>query len=104
MPLTSRSLGYDPASGLEQVMHVDEDTGDITLEDRQNVSALVEVNKAFANEDPGNWRADMHRVASIPMSIFYDLKRRGILDDDKALRKWLNDPDNRVFRTKPGRL
>lgn len=104
MSLTSRSLGVDPASGLEQVMHVDEDTGDITLEDRQNVQALVELNKAIANEDPGNWRADMHRVASIPMSLFYDLKRRGIVDDEKALRKWLNDPDNRVFRTKPGRL
>jgi hypothetical protein len=45
---------------------------------------------------------DMSRVASIPLSVYYDLKRRGIADDPVALRKWLNDGDNRVFRTREG--
>jgi len=44
----------------------------------------------------------MARVASIPLNVYYDLKRRGIADDPKAMKKWLNDPDNRVFRTREG--
>jgi hypothetical protein len=33
-----------------------------------------------------------------------ELKQQGIIDDPKALRRWLNDPDNRYFRTRPGRV
>jgi hypothetical protein len=36
--------------------------------------------------------------------VYYDLKRRGIADDPAALKKWLNDGDNRVFRTREGTL
>jgi hypothetical protein len=46
----------------------------------------------------------MHKVGSIPMSIYHELQKQGILQDEKRLKKWLNDPDNRVFRTRPGRV
>jgi hypothetical protein len=38
------------------------------------------------------------------MYIYYDLQRRGILQDEKRLKAWLNDPENRVFRTRPGKV
>jgi hypothetical protein len=38
------------------------------------------------------------------VNVYYDLKRRGIIDDPAAFRAWMNDPDNRVFRTRPGRV
>jgi hypothetical protein len=46
----------------------------------------------------------MHKVASIPMNVYFDLKEKGILDDPAALKRWLNDSDNRFFRTKAGRV
>jgi hypothetical protein len=36
--------------------------------------------------------------------VYYELKRQGIADDPKALKKWLNDRDNQVFRTRAGTL
>jgi hypothetical protein len=33
-----------------------------------------------------------------------DLKQKGIVNDPKRLRKWLNDRDNALFRTKLGRV
>jgi len=44
----------------------------------------------------------MAKVASIPMNIYFDLKQRGILNDQKKMKQWLNDPDNKYFRTRPG--
>jgi len=41
-------------------------------------------------------------VASIPLSIYYDLKRQGIVDDPVRLKRWLNDSDNKYFRTRGG--
>jgi hypothetical protein len=46
----------------------------------------------------------MQRVATLPLVLWMKLKQDGILDDPRALRRWLNDPDNRAFRTRPGRL
>jgi hypothetical protein len=43
-------------------------------------------------------------VASIPLSVYYELKRQGIADDPKALRKWLNQSENQAFRTREGTL
>lgn len=59
-----------------------------------------------------DWRHNLKRstsshrvhVASLPLVIYNDLKRRGILDDPKAFSRWLNDPDNSVFRTGGGRV
>jgi len=70
----------------------------------QDVEDVAESNKQSFNQvdERANWQGDMHKVASIPMAIFYDLKRKGILDDPAAMKKWLNDSDNRVFRTRPG--
>ena len=32
------------------------------------------------------------------------LKAEGKLDDDAYMKRWLNDPDNRFFRTRPGQV
>ena len=91
--------------GQKQYWH-DHDDGSVTIETVQTVDAVAEDNKAVFNQfdERTNWKGDMHRVASIPMSIFYDLQRKGILNDPAAMKRWLNDPDNRVFRTRPGQV
>jgi hypothetical protein len=91
--------------GQKQFWHEDED-GNVTIQTSQDVSDVIEANRLQFNQvdERANWKGDLHKIGSIPMSIYYDLKRRGILDDQAALKRWLNDPDNRLFRTRPGQV
>ena len=101
--MDTRLFDYNPETGITEIFHYDEITGNFTIEERQEVTNLVEQNKYLANEDTGRF-TETHRVASIPLTIYWSLKQQGILDDDKKFRAWLNDPDNRMFRTKMGRV
>jgi hypothetical protein len=102
----------------EHVVDVDRATGTLTLfhyqpsdengfviETKQDVEPIVELNKAQFNlRDERSRYGDTAQVARIPNVIWWDLKRRGIADDEAKLKAWLNDPDNRAFRTRPGRV
>jgi hypothetical protein len=46
----------------------------------------------------------MHHVASIPMALYYQMKAEGKLDDQAYMKRWLNSPENRFFRTRPGKV
>jgi hypothetical protein len=52
------------------------------------------------------WKGDYHHVASLPGGWgFHGYIGEAIqADDNKAIAKWLNDPDNRAFRTKEGTI
>ena len=102
-----RVLDSDPATGITQWFHVDEITGDFGLETQQDVTALIESTKGAFNPvgEREPWAGDLHRIASIPMSIYHELaKISNNFKDQRVIRKWLNDKDNRVFRTRPGRV
>ena len=103
--INTRVVSENKEIGQKQFWH-DHDDGSVTIETVQTFDAVAEDNKAVFNQfdERTNWKGDMHRVASIPMSIFYDLQRKGILNDPAAMKRWLNDPDNRVFRTRPGQV
>jgi len=102
-----RVLDYDPATGITQWSHYDEASGSMGLESEQDVTAIIESSKEVFNQtdERAAWKGDMHRVASIPMVIYHKLaKVSNNFKDQAAIRKFLNDKDNRVFRTRPGRL
>lgn len=97
-----RIFDTDPLTGITRYWHVKSD-GEFVIETQQQVSDISEANKrSFANTDTKAKYGDMAKVASIPLNVYYELKRQGIVDDPKAMKKWLNDPDNRVFRTRGG--
>jgi len=96
----ARLFDYDELTGIAKYWHVT-DKGEYVVETRQDATAIAKQNKRQYNDNDGRW-GDMQRVASIPLSVYYDLKRKGIADDPKAMKKWMNDPDNRVFRTRSG--
>ena len=104
--MESRILDEDPIAGIRRIHHYDPTTDKFHIETQQDVTDIVDGTKrAFASvDDRAGWKGDRHLVASIPMTIFMDLKKRGIVDDEAAFARWLNDPDNRVFRTRPGRV
>jgi len=77
----------------------------IIISETQDVTNIIEMNKRSANEiDKHKPYGEWSKVASIPLNLYYDLKRQGIVDDPARFKKWLNDPDNRFFRTRGGRV
>ena len=96
-----RIFNHDDFTGITSYWLYDEGTDTATIKASQNVEPLLELNKIDFNEAPTGW-GDGRRVASIPLNVYWDLKQKGIVGDQKALRRWLNDPDNRLFRTRPG--
>jgi hypothetical protein len=102
-----RVLDYDPATGITQWFHYDEITGDVGLETQQDVELVIEGTKEAFNQTDARqpWKGDVHKVASIPMVIYHELaKISNNFKDQRVIRKWLNDRDNSVFRTRPGRV
>ncbi len=100
--MQKRLFDRDPELGITKYWHV-KDNGEYVVETVQDVSGIAEYNKRSYNNTDKKWN-DLNKVASIPLSVYYELKRQGIADDPKALRKWLNDSNNQVFRTRQGVL
>lgn len=105
-----RFFDYDPMTGITEWFHATDDGEGFTIEQTQDVEPLIEANKVAFNSftsardsfGDGLTLNGKSHVASIPAVIHAMLKRQGIIQDPKALKRWLNDPDNAVFRTRPG--
>lgn len=102
--MITKPLSFDAETGTEKWFHYDPDTDKFYIETKQDVSGLIELNKAAQNMQESGWRGDWHHVAEIPLNLFYDLKAKGIADDPKRFKAWLNDSENRFFRTKLGQV
>ena len=104
-----RELDFDAESGIKHnfVYEAGETPSQdkFVIETTQDVTDIIKRNRASLNEVDvhapwGEWS----KVASLPLSVYYDLKQQGILDDRARFKKWLNDPDNKYFRTRGGRI
>ena len=102
----TRILSEDSLTGIRRLHHYDSDTDQVTIQTQQVIDDVLEATTTEhrMHDERANWKGDMHRVASLPAVIYWDLKKKGIIDNDKALRKWLNGSDGRLFRTRPGRV
>lgn len=103
----TRPFVGNEAAGIRRQFHWDPVSESFTIETVQEVTDLMDVNKRCFNADDHEvqkWKGDMHRVASIPLSIYFQLKEQGVIDDPSRMKAWLNSPDNRAFRTKDGRI
>ena len=83
----------------------DTNTGDVHMSTFQDIGEIVKKNradrKAFAidkNSATGRF-GEFAKIASIPNVVVDNLMKSGVWFDRVAFRKWLNDPDNRLFRT-----
>ncbi|PWL17398.1 hypothetical protein DKP76_11510 [Falsochrobactrum shanghaiense] len=69
------------------------------------ITATVAENEKARNEAGKAWTGDWHRIASVPLNIYHEqlaeAERQG---DKKFISSWLNDSDNRAWRTKEGRV
>jgi hypothetical protein len=97
---------YDPFTKKKQLFHWDETEETAILETLQDVTPIVELSKAeyAAMDERAPWKRDFNLGARIPMTVVSELMASGVWYDNDALKKWLNDSNNRAFRTRPGRI
>lgn len=104
--MSSRAFSHDPDLGITRTFHYDYASDTACIQTEQDVTDIVSESKARFNDvdERANWKGEFHRVASIPLSVYFDLVQRGIFQDKKAFKAWLNDGNNRFFRTRPGQI
>ncbi len=98
---------YDFKTGVSKWVLYEPD-GKIVMRTDYPVAQTLEENAAHFNAAGDGWKGDWHRVASVPLNLLYD-SNLGLIDahnegDEKYVKRWLNDSDNRGFRTKGGTL
>jgi len=93
-------------TGTRKMWHYDAEKDEATIETIIDATQIVSDNRDRFNsfDEKANWKGDMHHVASIPMALYYQMKAEGKLDDQAYMKRWLNDPDNRAFRTRHGEV
>lgn len=96
---------FDPITKIES--HVHEEEGKLTVASFQDVEDIIEANKRLYNstDERARYTAEVfNHTAQIPLNIWFELWRTGVAQDEMSLRKWLDNPDNKYFRTRPGKL
>jgi len=93
-------IDHDPLSGISHVFYSEDGIATITAE--QDVAPITDFNRAQFNDSDKRFgdKNIFHKVASIPLTVWRDLEKKGITRDQAAMKRWLNDADNRVFKTK----
>lgn len=95
-------------TGVREWMRYDPVTKEMEVRSEQIVDPMLETAKANYNQtdERARWK-DMNHVGILPLEVWWHHKKVHGVDlmrDHDALRRWLNDPDNRHFRTRPGRI
>lgn len=94
----------DIKSGRYVWVRTNED-GSQTFRTDYMVEDTIDMNTAQRNLAQTGWAGDYHHVASIPLNVYYDqLHEASQQQDERFISKWLNDADNRAWRTKDGRV
>jgi hypothetical protein len=96
----------------QSTAHADGDGG-IIVATKQDVSGIIEANKKEFNsyDERAKWSDDLfgNKVASIPFTAIDELNKQGVMRgfaivDTVRFAAYLNDPMNRAWRTRPGKV
>lgn len=70
------------------------------------VESIIDANKEAASAASGTRWGDWTRIASVPLNIFHGSGLTDALtqDDDRFVKRFLNDGDNRAWRTREGNV
>ena len=100
-------LDYNPLTGESVVFNYDEASDVLTLSHQQDVSRILDQNKALANDSDRSKKQvkdDMLHYASIPNSVILKWQLEKGVDvfntkHRKKVFKLLNDPEYRYLKT-----
>lgn len=106
--MTGWLFDRNPGEGSVETFHEDGDGW--VVKKTQDVEPVVEENKGHKNL-VGDYRPlagkEMVRFASVPKTVIEDeIAKRGLAwwHDTEAVKKWIMDRDQAVFRTHPGKF
>ena len=94
---------WDPVTRRSVWIETDAETGLPLLTWSQDTKPIIEANKRAASNFQGANPDGFTKVASIPLVVVENLKKEGTWWDQAAMKRWLDDPANRFFRTDDGR-
>lgn len=100
-----RLFSRDPDTGITRWFHYDAATEECTIHTEQDIEPQLELNQQMRNNQTSldRW-GDGKIVASIPMTIYAEWVATGKIHDQAFVKRWLNDPANRIHRTFAGRV
>lgn len=99
--MTESRMTYRNSDGVRRTSIVDTDRPDeLVVHTEVDVTQLVENNKALRELHPE--KSTNKLVARVPMTVY----EQSIHEDwdEGDWKKWLNDPDNAMFRVWAGRV
>lgn len=104
-----RQLDQYTDQGVEKTFFEGENGGFVKVQKADLTSTLESNKRSYAQTDERARWGDWSKVASIPLVVFHELNKQGIcrgfhVIDQKRMKAWLNDPENRYFRTRPGKI
>lgn len=101
----------DHVDGAAEFLRYDEAEDRFAVETVADITPVIERNKALLTADDGGWSPsrEWRRVASFPPIVIEIFKRRWGADplargNEALLRRLLNEPELRHFRTAPGTI
>ena len=97
----------DPFSKKQVRFRHTNGSDEYAIEAKQDVTDIVERNKHLYNSFRGGWESHGEwgdHYARIPAVVWGELMKQGIAQDEKRLRRWLDENHNQLFRTRPGSL
>jgi len=102
---------YVNDDGSVETCHYDSSTGLMHVSKHTDVSHIIEANKRKFNEANRGYKEEVfNEVADIPVALAEQwcaqkgIKYQEFLNNPKVLKMFLNDPDNSLCRTKPGKI
>ena len=113
-------LSYDEKTGKTEIYHYDQIEERSVIQTRQDIEPILEINRMDYNsfDENARWgnplkpsQETFHHVARIPEAIMEQMPaelRQGFMSGkglhSKTWKKWLNDPHNKMFKTRPGKI
>jgi len=104
MPKMTTDMGK--VNGVQTAVHTEDGDGTFHITQTQNIKPTLDYTK-YLREQPVDRKAEDRHVAEIPPVIAAQLYRDEILGpkgSTKKLLKWLDRPENKVFKTWEGHL
>jgi len=102
--MSRRLVDFDPASGIAHYSEWGELDDALRYTAVQETDGILELNALQASNASARFGDGLTPVARIPMVLWTLLKSLGIIDDRKALERWLRDPDHRKYLVRSGKI
>lgn len=100
--IETRDFPGNPTFGLKRLFHFDHATGEFHIETKYQVP--VDANRRqFNSFDERSRHKETNHIMRIPLSLYFELQKQGVFEDDKRFSEFVNDPNFSKMRTRPGR-